>query len=320
MSVDYVKNLSFQKRRFESIFRGYSNLTERADSHVSVSSNVGKKYIYIMTLQHEDISTLISGTFSIDLNYETNKCVLSYGVEEKIDCDENGVLQIGLNHPFLSQWFSVYIAKDIDEDILSKSFDFFTYKVEELKTLQKLKIKSKLGYEGDICVFRSVEEIKEFLGRYEPKYRLKPEKVSANQLPHFNNVRFDELVSLKIIKLLNDDWQKNLGDLLELCEKIMIEKFSVPAEEILGYFLCDGEFYRNFVYVEIYFAFMDGMKKNINGYQKKYLAPSLEWMKSNLDEKASLYNALSNDEGIVGIDKYLKEKTNELIEKLEAFR
>lgn len=318
MNVNFVENLVFQKKEYPDIYRSYNVYEKKwVAKQFICKKDVG--IFYVLVDEDLDIIKLIYDLFHADTKYEKriDTCIINFGIEESVAELDLGVVKMEINHPYFEHYPSMLISKTIDERYLREAYVFISYKCKVLKQLQELKIRNYCEYTYEDNNLESNDILLEKFIKSKPEYILNLYVKPKEKYINFNGINTKANVSLLIIKILNDNWEKDEKALFQLCIDKMVSVFVLRSKEILANYLKVNLFDKNFVYVATYQLFIDKLRKRINKYFESNIVESVKKMKLKIREYAVLHNELSRDIGILGLDNYIEEEFIRLINLLE---
>ena len=318
MSVNYIKNIMFQKTNYLEIYKSYLSLDIYQNDKVSINANKSL-YFYLIIDKETNILKFVETLFNLELDYSltVSMCKIIFGYNNSIYTSETGILTIVVNHPYLEGNKPIIIGSFVDYDILERSYAFYTYIAKPFKQLTVMKIKRYCEYDYLTHNIESRGDLLKIIRSNNPKYTFSISKYKKRNKLYMEDLPRADEISLILIRTINEMINEKENEIIEKCKDVLFDYFIIKAKEILSRYLSMGDFSHNFILVERLFLYEPLFKKEIENYLNDRVLISICRYKKITDNYTKRYNAISNDEDILAMNSFVVLQLEKFIDCLE---
>lgn len=318
MNLNYVENILFQNENYPSIVESYSMDYEVLLDENSEISDIEKEYIYIWIHGNKTITESLEELFSFHIPQSRlcqNSCILEYSIQDEID-EINGIMRVKTTHSFPCVIYNYYISKDINEDILRKSYTIFIYgdNQPEIYDMQKIKHCVTIDDVSDI-VFSNIEDLKEKLMNNRVYHTISLEKKEIEEKPLIKEIH-KESVILMIAHGIYNNFDRDIGDLEKDCVELLMQYFHSRCKEILRNVL-HNDFIENYIIIEMYLNYVNEVYEAFYKDIRDNVMSTVKKMKGQILKNSKLQNMLLAEKSINNLDELVKNKVEGLYDRLE---
>lgn len=317
--INFIANIAFQKDNFPEIFNSYKFPGNKKKTYVFQAKEAD--YLYFRVNDNCPLITHINKCFGVNVlcDLPVSTVIVSFGYENRVVNTSEGIVKVSVNHPYLEMGHAVVFSNMIINNLLEKSCGFYSLVDKPFRQMEELQIKKYCkDYHFDTHNLPTYEKMLEIIAFHKPGYLFSKDKVSHLRRIYLKDTEYRDSYSLLLIPVISDSLILKEDEIIQKCVNEVMRNFLIREKEILAKYLQPGEFDANFMMIEKYFQFEKKCKQELRSYFIDTLLHSIRDYKRMEHDYTTLYNLISDDNSILGIDDFMNEKVDKINSILEA--
>lgn len=317
--INFTENIAFQKDNFPEIFSSYNFPENKKKTYAFQVKEAN--YLYFLVNDNCSLITHMNKCFGVNVLCElpASAVIVSFGYENQVINTDEKIVKVSVNHPYLEIGHAVVFSHVVKNSLLEKSYRCYSFVDKPLKQMEELQIKRCCkDYQFDTHNVATYEKMLGIIAFQKPGYLFSQDKVSHPRRIYLKDTEYGDQYSLLLIPVISDSLMLKEDEIIQKCVNEVMRNFLIRGKEILEKYLQPGEFDANFVMIEKYFQFEKKCKQELRSYFVDTLLPSIRDYKRMEQDYTTLYNLISDDDSILGIDTFMNEKVEKINSILEA--
>lgn len=317
--INFTANIAFQKDNFPEIFSSYKFPGNQKRTYVFQAKETD--YLYFRVNDICPLITHINECFGVNVQCDlpASTAIVLFGYENRVVNTSEGIVKVSVNHPYLEMGHAIVFSYMVINSLLEKSCGFYSFVDKPFRQMEELQIKRYCkDYHFDTHNLPTYEKMLEMIAFHKPGYLFSQDKVSHPRGIYLKDTEYGDQYSLLMIPVISDSLMLKEDEIIQKCVNEVMRNFLIRGKEILAKYLQPGEFDANFIMIEKYFQFEEKCKRELRSYFADTLLSSIRNYKRMEQDYTTLYNLISDDDSILGIDDFMNEKADKINRILEA--